>query len=48
MLTRECADIDDDDDNTFAIVQASNFSTLFLLSRQQNPPSSQIDVRFVY
>ena len=27
----------------WAIVQASNFSTLFLLSRDQNPPGEQID-----
>jgi apolipoprotein D and lipocalin family protein len=27
----------------WAIVQASNFSTLFLLSRDQNPPEEQID-----
>ena len=42
-------DNDDDDDNDssssngWAIVQASNFTTLFLLSRDQNPPSADID-----
>lgn len=30
--------------DAFAIVQASNFSTLFLLSRQQNPSNSSIEV----
>lgn len=35
---------DDDDEDSFAIVQASNFTTLFLLSRRQNPPESQIQV----
>ena len=31
-------------DGSWAIVQASNFSTLFLLSREQNPPEASIDV----
>jgi hypothetical protein len=31
-------------DNSWAIVQASNFTTLFLLSREQTPPTEQIDV----
>ena len=41
----EADDGDDDDDNNngWAIVQASNFTTLFLLSREQNPPSADID-----
>ena len=34
---------DVDDGNGWAIVQASNFTTLFLLSREQNPPSADID-----
>ena len=34
---------DEEDSNGWAIVQASNFTTLFLLSREQNPPSADID-----
>jgi lipocalin len=29
----------------WAIVQAGNFSTLFILSRKQNVPAEQLDVR---
>ncbi|GIZ45522.1 hypothetical protein CKM354_000868400 [Cercospora kikuchii] len=32
-----------DDDNAFAIVQANNFTTLFLLSRNQNPSNASIE-----
>lgn len=39
------ADIDDADDNDgFALVQASNFTTLFVLSREQNPSRNRINV----
>jgi len=38
-LTR-CVEYDDG----WAIVQSSNFSTLFILSREQNPSTSDIDV----
>lgn len=41
----EChGDVAADNDNAFAIVQASNFSTLFLLSRNQNPSNTSITV----
>lgn len=33
-----------DYEDDWAIVQTSNFSTLFLLSREQNPPEADIDV----
>lgn len=37
-------DVDDADDNDgFALVQSSNFTTLFVLSRQQNPSASRIE-----
>lgn len=35
-------------ENSWAIVQAANFSTLFLLSREQNPPTEQIDVSLLH
>lgn len=35
-------DDDDDDDDGYALVQSSNFTTLFVLSRRQNPPSTRI------
>ncbi|KAK5061526.1 hypothetical protein LTR84_008070 [Exophiala bonariae] len=38
-------EIDYDDD--WAIVQSSNFTTLFVLSREQNPANNDIDVCFI-
>ncbi|KAI5362132.1 Putative lipocalin/cytosolic fatty-acid binding domain, calycin, lipocalin, ApoD type [Septoria linicola] len=32
-----------DDDNAFALVQANNFTTLFVLSRNQNPSNASIE-----
>lgn len=40
----DCHDIDAARDDSFAIVQASNFSTLFVLSRMQAPGNASIEV----
>lgn len=37
-------DYDDDEDDGYALVQASNFTTLFVLSREQNPSMRRIQV----
>lgn len=41
---RSKTDGQSDYEDDWAIVQTSNFSTLFLLSREQNPPEADIDV----
>ena len=42
----DCGGADASNDDSFAIVQASNFSTLFVLSRQQNPANETINVNY--
>lgn len=36
--------VSEDDPNAFAIVQSTNFTTLFLLSRNQTPSNASIEV----
>lgn len=43
-MTDTNLDFDDDEDDGHALVQSSNFTTLFVLSRQQNPSQRRIQV----